>query len=70
MKIQPIFLRSKSFATAPETKPEKQKTHGKGRGERVRGRGRGRGEDRTIQLQSEFSYGPMGEQSSGKTKYA
>ncbi|KAH9499588.1 DNA-directed RNA polymerase III subunit RPC4 [Bulinus truncatus] len=67
--VKPQVATTSSFA------PEQQDTNrGKGRGkiERGRGRGRGRGhaDDRTIQLQSQFSYGPMDDKatSSGRGK--
>ncbi|XP_005098679.1 DNA-directed RNA polymerase III subunit RPC4 [Aplysia californica] len=60
---------SKQASAPSSSKSDQTDSRGKGRGrgrsDRGRGRGRGRGEDRTIQLQSEFAYGPMGGQSSG-----
>uniref|UniRef100_A0A2C9LL42 DNA-directed RNA polymerase III subunit RPC4 n=1 Tax=Biomphalaria glabrata TaxID=6526 RepID=A0A2C9LL42_BIOGL len=54
-----------NVASASLTIPDQHDTNkgkGKFKSDRGRGRGRGRGqaEDRTIQLHSEFSYGPMG----------
>ncbi|XP_055877310.1 DNA-directed RNA polymerase III subunit RPC4-like isoform X2 [Biomphalaria glabrata] len=54
-----------NVASATLTIPDQLDTNkgkGKFKSDRGRGRGRGRGqaEDRTIQLHSEFSYGPMG----------